>query len=113
MGHRVGRVGSDGGLEGLARLVVLRVLSVEDGQVVVRFRQIGEIFGQFLEDQNGVAVALQLGQNQPLGKAAARVFGFAGEVGVDFAQGEVRLPLLEQTLGVGDRRFGQLSQGNG
>jgi hypothetical protein len=61
-------MGPDRHFEGVAGLVVLALLGVEHGQVVVGLGKLRVVLGELLENGDGFAAAVELGEDHPFRK---------------------------------------------
>ena len=102
MGDRVTRMRADGHLQCRARVIVLFLLRVENGQVVVRLRQFGKIFRQFGKHGNGVLLPPGFGQDQPFEETPLSIAWFRGNQLLGFFERLRHLPLFHQTLDFDD-----------
>jgi hypothetical protein len=89
-------MGMDRQFERATRLVVLSLRGVDHGQVVVRLRQLGVVFGQIGEYLNRLGLMVELGEDDPFHEPPLGVLRAAGKIGVHPFQGGVQLPLIHE-----------------
>ena len=92
----IARVGPDGHLQCRACLVKLILSGIKHGQIVVRLRQFGIVFGQLGEGCNGFSVLAGVSLDHTLEEAHLRVAGVAGQVFFSLHQGLGKLAGAQQ-----------------
>ena len=101
MRRSVAGIRADCHLQRCASLVKLALPSLQHSEVVIGLRQLGEIFDQFGENNDGILRLVLLRQNHAFEKAHLRIFGFASQKLIGFACGFRKLTGAHQPVDLG------------
>jgi len=101
MRHAITRIVGYGLVQRNACAFVLAVGCVQDREVVVRFREVGKVLGQFQQHRNGLGRLVLLRQDDALAEAQSCIGRFLGQSGLDPLHRVGQLTSLDQAGNLG------------